>query len=414
MKQEYELLKLDNGISVLNHYNPSAIITHIGFMINAGSRDELENEHGMAHFIEHCIFKGTKKRNALDIINCLDNVGGELNAYTTKEETCFYASILNEHLERALELLSDITFHSIFPKNELNKEKRVIIEEINSYLDSPSEQIIDDFEDIVFSGHELGRNILGTVKSLHSFNAKKLIQFTKRNYVNKNIILLCSGNHKINKIIKLAQKYISKIPNSSNGINHTVFESYVPQKKHLLKNTHQLHYVAGRTAYDIKNPKRYAFALLNNILGGPAMNSKLNLSLRERHALTYDVSSSFTPMKGTGIWWVYFSCEEKSFEKAKKIFYQELKKTCTKKISTDELKIAKEQMIGHIALTLENNQNALFGVGKTVLMQNRIIPIEETIKKINEVTSDQIKTVANEMLEIKKLSELIYYPKRKK
>ena len=413
MKQRYEVINLSNGVRLLYHFNNTSIITHLGIMINSGTRDEMNEEHGLAHFIEHCIFKGTRKRNALDIINCLDNVGGDLNAYTTKEETCYYASFLNKHLERAFELLSDITFHSVFPESELKKEKKIVIEEINSYLDSPSEQIVDDFEDIIFRGHELGRNILGSVKSLQSFNSEKLKKFTKRNYVSENIILLCSGNHDKKELIKMAENYIGKLPKVKNNLHRKTFQNYSPEKKQLKKNTHQLHFIAGRAAYDISNPKRYAFALLNNILGGPAMNSRLNLSLRERYGLTYDVSSSYTPMYGAGIWWVYFSCEETNFEKARKIFYKEANELFRKKLSRSELKTAKEQMAGHIALSMENNQNALFGAGKSLLMHGRVIPVEETIQKINALTSDQLKEVAEEMMQTQSLSELIYYPKKK-
>lgn len=412
MEDKYKIIQLPNGIRIIHQYNRKSIITHLGVMINTGSRDELKDEHGLAHFIEHCIFKGTKKRSSVDILNRLDNVGGELNAYTTKEETCYYASFINQHLERALELLADITFNSTFPEKELKKEREVVIEEIKSYLDSPSEQIIDDFEDIVFKGHELGRNILGTAKSLKTFNSSNLKAFTKRNYVGENMVVLCAGKHEEKEVVDLVKKYLGHLKSVKYVENRSPFISYKPAAHKVLKHTHQVHCVMGRTAFDINDPKRYALALLNNILGGPAMNSRLSLTLREKYGLTYDVASSYNAMYDTGICWIYFSCDAKNYEKAHKMVLKELKELYTKKLTALQLKTAKEQMAGHIALSLESTQNALFGAGRSLLTQGRIIPVEETIKKINELTSAELIEVAKEVYDINKLSELIYYPQK--
>lgn len=398
---------LGNGIRLV-HYGIPGLVAHCGVIINSGSRDEKENEHGIAHFIEHMLFKGTKKRKAYHILSRLEDVGGELNAYTTKEETTVHASFLKEDYERAIELISDITFNSVFPDKEITKEKDVVIEEINSYLDNPSELIFDDFEELIFSGMPIGRNILGTPKSVRSFSRKKITGFITANYDPSEIVLCSVGNISREKITRLFVRYFSEIslPGKSNKVPSQGAYSAASVTRN--KDTYQNHCIIGNRAFDLKHKDRLGMFLLNNILGGPGLNSRLNLVLREKNGLAYNVESNYSPYSDTGIFSVYFGTDAKTLEKSIDLTHRELKKLRTEKLGEIQLGKARSQMKGYLARGYESHESLMLNLGKNLLVFDRIEGFEELSKKIDAITSDDIIRIAGEVFEPSALSTLIY------
>ena len=306
---------LDNGIRLVHHRIPG-LVAHCGLIINTGSRDETEPEHGMAHFIEHVLFKGTKKRKAYHILSRLEDVGGELNAYTTKEETAVHASFLKEDYERAMELISDITFNSVFPEKEIEKEKDVVIEEINSYLDNPAELIFDDFEELIFSDQPIGRNILGTPESVKLFSQKKIFEFISNNYNTHEMVFCSVGNISDETILRLFKTHFGDIVTKKKTERADKVWLYKPSSLTKKMNTFQNHCIMGNIAYDLKDKRRMGMFLLNNILGGQGLNSRLNLSLREKNGLAYNVESSYNPYLDTGIFSLYFGTDSHNLKKA--------------------------------------------------------------------------------------------------
>lgn len=404
---DYQLHTLRNGIRVV-HLPVNSPVSHCGILINAGSREEQEEEHGLAHFIEHVIFKGTQKRKAYHILSRLDDVGGEINAYTTKEETAFYAVFLNPHFERALELISDIVFNSTFPTQELEKEKEVVMDEINSYKDSPSELIFDDFEEVIFAGHPIGRNILGTPETLKSFNKRGIESFMHRNYHTDQMIFCSVGSESFSKVLRLAEKYLGDVPPNLTKTERKPFESYKPVQVVQEKNTFQAHCVMGNTAYNAMDDRRMDLVLLNNLLGGQGLNSRLNMSLREKHGYAYTVESSFTPYFDTGVLTIYFGTDKDKLEKSIKLVHKEIELLRTKKLGTLQLQRAKSQIIGQIAISADSKENLLFTVGKSFLLFDRFDSLEVVNKKIESITAERLLEVANEILTPNSLSTLIY------
>jgi len=406
---EYNFLELKNGIRII-HKPIKSEVAHCGFIIKTGSRDENIKENGITHFIEHAIFKGTKKRKAYHILNRIDNVGGEINAFTTKEKTSIYASFTKEHFERALELLSDILFNSTYPIEELTKEKDVIIDEINSYLDSPYEQIYDDFEDLVFKDHPLGMNILGTAGSVKSINRKKILNFIKENYQTNQIVFSVVGDISFKKIEKLCTKYLNEIPKKVNSKKRLPFNNYKPIQKEIKKDTYQTHTIIGNLAYGTYHKNKTGFILLNNILGGPAMNSRLNMGIREKHGLTYNIESSYTVFSDIGLFYIYLGTDQKHIEKSIKLVHRELKILRDKTMSSSQLQKAKQQIIGQITLSEENNCNVMLGMGKSILLYNKIDSLKETFNKIKAITPEELQDIANEIFDTKQLSSLTFKP----
>lgn len=398
---------LKNGIRLV-HFPIPGMVSHCGLVINAGSRDESEKEHGIAHFVEHMLFKGTSKRKAYHILTRLDDVGGELNAYTTKEETAVHASFLKEHYERAIELMKDLVFNSSFPPKEIEKEKEVIIEEINSYKDNPAELIFDEFEEQVFNGLAIGRNILGTKKSVKAFKRESLLSFISRNYSTDQIVFCSVGNIQENKIIHLFTKYFIDIPVIHNIKNQSFVPDYKPT--HIIRQlkTYQNHCIIGNTAYDIRHKDRVGMFLLNNMLGGQGLNSRLNMSLRERNGLAYNVESNYNPYIDTGVFSIYFGTDKQNLEKSLAITEAELKKVRTEKLGSIQLSRAKSQIKGYLARGFENYESLMLSMGKSILVFDKIDSIEEVYEKIDEVTASQILMIANEVLDSKNLSSLIY------
>lgn len=403
----YNEYTLPNGLRII-HEPTLSKVAYCGFAIDAGTRDEAENEQGMAHFVEHLIFKGTEKRKAWHILNRMENVGGDLNAYTNKEETVVYAAFLTEHLERALELLGDIVFHSTFPQHEIEKETEVIIDEIQSYEDNPSELIFDDFEDMIFRNHPLGRNILGKPDLLRSFRTEDVLSFTRRFYQPGNMVFFVQGQYDFKKIVRLAEKHLADVPAVTVDNQRVPPPLYVPERLVVSKDTHQAHVMIGSRGYNAYDDKRTALYLLNNILGGPGMNSKLNVSLRERRGLVYNVESNLTSYTDTGAFCIYFGTDIEDMDTCLKLTYKELKRMRDVKMTSSQLAAAKKQLIGQIGVASDNFENNALGMAKTYLHYHKYESSEVVFKRIETLTAEQLMEVANEMFAEEYLSTLIY------
>ena len=404
---QYNEYTLPNGLRII-HDPTLSKVSYCGFAIDAGTRDEAENEQGMAHFVEHLIFKGTEKRKAWHILNRMENVGGDLNAYTNKEETVVYAAFLTEHLERALELLGDIVFHSTFPQHEIEKETEVIIDEIQSYEDNPSELIFDDFEDMIFRNHPLGRNILGKPDLLRSFRTEDVLSFTRRFYQPGNMVFFVQGQYDFKKIVRLAEKHLADVPAVTVDNQRVPPPLYVPERLVVPKDTHQAHVMIGSRGYNAYDDKRTALYLLNNILGGPGMNSKLNVSLRERRGLVYNVESNLTSYTDTGAFCIYFGTDIEDMDTCLKLTYKELKRMRDVKMTSSQLAAAKKQLIGQIGVASDNFENNALGMAKTYLHYHKYESSEVVFKRIETLTAEQLMEVANEMFAEEYLSTLIY------
>ena len=403
----YQTHILKNGLRLI-HQKTDRQVAYCAIIINTGTRDELKNEHGLAHFLEHLVFKGTSKRKAYHIVSRMEDVGGEIDAYTTKEETCIYASFLSKYYDRTIELMSDMIFNSVYPEKEINKERDVVLDEINSYFDSPAELIFDDFEELVFDGHSLGRNILGTKKTLKKFNSDNLKQFSLRTHNTDQIVLCSVGNIEFNKLVKSFKKYFNNVPENKRKWKRPPFKNYIPQEKTVFKKTHQAHCIIGTTAYNFRNKKQLPFLLLTNLLGGSGLNSRLNLSLREKNGLVYNVETSYTPYFDTGIFSIYFGCDKDKLNKSLLLIKKEIEKIKNIPLEKKQLQRAKQQMLGQIAISLENPENLLLGLGKSFLLFNKVDSIETVTNKLMKITSDDILKVANETFKDNKFSTLIY------
>ena len=403
----FQFHEFANGIRLIHKEVPSKL-GHLGVLLNTGSRDEAEEEHGIAHFIEHSIFKGTKKRKAFHVLSRMEDVGGELNAYTTKEETALFATFLGEYYERATELLSDILFQSTYPEKELEREKEVVMEEINSYKDSPSELIFDEFEELVYDGHPIARNILGTPEKLRSFHKPDIYRFIENNYHTDHIVISSVGNISFTKLVHLCEKYFGSIPPSLRNKERQKFENYIPSEKILTKDTFQAHCVIGNTGFDSNHPQRTILVLLNSLLGGHSMNSRLNLSLRERRGIAYNVESNFTPYTDIGLFSVYFGTDKENLEKAISIVYSEFQKLKHNKLGPVQLLKAKKQLIGQLAISVENREELMLAIGKSYLLYGNVDPMIKVYEKIEQVTASQLMEVANLILDESKMSRLIY------
>ncbi len=404
---EYQKLQLNNGIRLIHSQVPN-LIAHVGLIMNTGSRDEENQEHGLAHLVEHLMFKGTAKRKAYHIISRLEDVGGEINAYTTKEETCVYASFMKQDYTRALELLQDISFHSTFPERELKREKDVIIDEINSYFDNPGELIFDDFEDQVFRNHPFGRNILGTAVSLNNTERGKVMEFVRRNYCTYEMVLCSVGNISFKRLSNLAEKFFGGIPAKSRVTGRKKTGIYTPSHQTITKPILQGHCILGNVAYDLNNDKRIGLHLLNNIIGGPGLNSRLNLTLRERNGYSYHTESHYSPYSDTGIISIYFSGDKTKIERSKKTVLREFEKLRSNKLGTLQLTRAKRQLLGQIAISAENHETQMLSSAKSYLVYNRVDSLEEIGRKIERVSAEDILEIANEIFHPDRLSSLTY------
>jgi len=404
---EYQSFTLPNGIRLVHKHDQSNV-AYFAFIVNAGTRDENSQEHGIAHFIEHAIFKGTKKRKSYHIISRMDDVGGEINAFTTKEETCIHSTFLVEDYERAMELISDIAFHSTFPEKELEKEKDVVIDEINSYKDSPSELIFDDFEDMIFANHALGKSILGTEESVKKITKNDIENFIQNNYHTDQIVISSVGAVPFPKVVTLVQKYFGKVPQHFRNSSREVFSNYVPQFKRLEMKTYQAHCMLGNVAYSVNDDRRAALFLLTNILGGNGLNSRLNMSLREKHGYAYNVEANYNSFSDTGIFSVYFGTDKDNLEKCIELVKKEFHKISTQPLGAIQLKKAKRQVLGQLAISNENKEGILLSAGKSFLIFNKVESFEEITQRIENITVHQIMEIANDLLAEEKLSFLIF------
>lgn len=450
---KYNTYTLDNGLRII-HLPSDSKVVYCGYQINAGTRNEEPGEEGLAHFCEHVTFKGTERRKAWHILNCLESVGGDLNAYTNKEGTVYYSAILKEHIARAVDLLTDIVFHSVYPQAEIDKEVEVICDEIESYNDSPAELIYDEFENIIFKGSPLGHNILGTAEQVRSFKTEDALRFTRKLYRPDNAIFFAYGDIDFKKLVKLIRKaladddsgkvaenaansvgklaeeklpQISQITQISGDENSITTEKSVSSVKSvgpekypsvgkeiagqtivMQKNTHQAHVMIGTRAYDVNDSRRMPLYLLNNMLGGPGMNAKLNLALREHNGLVYTVESTMVAYGDTGIWSIYFGCDEHDVKRCLRLVRKELDKFMQKPLSEAQLKAAKKQIKGQVGVACDNRENFALDFGKSFLHYGWEKNVDRLYEQVDEMTAEQIQAVAQELFDKDRLTTLIF------
>ena len=416
-----------NGIRVL-HFADTMPISYVGVAIDAGTRDELPNESGMAHFVEHLLFKGTKRRRSWHIINWLESVGGQLDAYTTKEETYIYATVPTEYTERALELLADVVLNSTFPENEIEKERDVVLDEIQSYNDSPSELIYDEFEELLFPHDPIGRNILGTEQSLETFDSTRVQQFVHRNYTPDRMVVFAMGNINFDWLLKKVEKYfhnaqycppvLGGVAEGEGGSQFSILNSqfstrqspqlYTPTHRTTPRDTYQAHCIIGNRCIPMTSNERLTMLLLNNILGGPNMSSRLNLALRERNGLCYTIESNVTNYTDTGVWNIYFGCDPRNLAKAKRLCMQQLDLLCTKPLNDKQLTIAKRQLRGQVLIGNQNKENLILGLSKAYLHGLELKPDSEHFQFIDYLTPSDLQSLAQRIFNPDRLSTLIY------
>ena len=382
-------------------WTPSPV-AYIGVMVGAGTRDEEAEENGMAHYIEHCVFKGTAHHSARQLIQSIEGIGGEINAYTTKEETTFYAAILAEHVQLTLHLLAEMVTEPSFKKEETDKERMVIIDEIESYNDSPSELIYDDFEGLVFAGHALARPILGTRMTLRHISSKP--EYAKRwmaeHYTPERMVVFCQGNVKPERFFRQAEKEFSELKVESLELREAEewkVDSSAERERSFRRHTHQVHAMLGGRAYELGHEKQLPFFLLNNILGGGSLNSRLNMRLREQKGLVYTVESTYTPLSDTGYWCVYWATEAEHYEQSLGLIKEELAKLCSTALSETALKRALQQLRGQMAISAQNQENSALALAKAMLYFNHAPNWEETFAKIEQTTAEQLQEIAKEL-----------------
>ena len=430
---KYNTYTLDNGLRII-HLPSDSKVVYCGYQINAGTRNEEPGEEGLAHFCEHVTFKGTERRKAWHILNCLESVGGDLNAYTNKEGTVYYSAILKEHIARAVDLLTDIVFHSVYPQAEIDKEVEVICDEIESYNDSPAELIYDEFENIIFKGSPLGHNILGTAEQVRSFKTEDALRFTRKLYRPDNAIFFAYGDIDFKKLVRLLKKsflseerrvkseettfgdrresqFNSPEAQAQFNIQHSTFNtqhSFEGQTIVMQKNTHQAHVMIGTRAYDVNDDRRMPLYLLNNMLGGPGMNAKLNLALREHNGLVYTVESTMVAYGDTGTWSIYFGCDEHDVKRCLRLVRKELDKFMQKPLSDAQLKAAKKQIKGQIGVACDNRENFALDFGKSFLHYGWEKNVDRLYEQVDEITAEQIQAVAQELFDKDRLTTLIF------
>ena len=411
---KYNTYTLDNGLRII-HLPSDSQVVYCGYQINAGTRNEEPGEEGLAHFCEHVTFKGTERRKAWHILNCLESVGGDLNAYTNKEGTVYYSAILKEHIARAVDLLSDIVFHSVYPQAEIDKEVEVICDEIESYNDSPAELIYDEFENILFKGSPLGHNILGTAEQVRAFKTEDALRFTQKLYRPDNAIFFAYGDIDFKKLVKLLQRALADDESVVKLAEEKLPKNYPPvgdgiagQTIVMQKNTHQAHVMIGTRAYDVNDDRRMPLYLLNNMLGGPGMNAKLNLALREHNGLVYTVESTMVAYGDTGTWSIYFGCDEHDVKRCLRLVRKELDKFMQKPLSDAQLKAAKKQIKGQIGVACDNRENFALDFGKSFLHYGWEKNVDRLYEQVDEITATQIQAVAQELFDKDRLTTLIF------
>ena len=394
--EEFFIYELSNGIRCIHRQTKSGV-ARCAIMINAGTRDERKGEEGIAHFTEHGFFKGTEHRKAYQV-NCrLENLGGELNAFTSKEDTTVHATVLRGDFTKAVELLADVVFHSTFPDKELDKEREVILDEINTYRDSPNDDIYDTFEDLIFADSELGHNILGTPRSLKGIDSAAIHRFRQRTHTTDKMVFASIGNISPNRIKEIAERYLGCYAPTKREFERVAPVVVAPFEKVLNKRTHQAHCIIGARAYNLADKRRLPYALLTNILGGPCANSRLNVSVRERNGLTYNIGASYSSLSDCGLASIYFSSDHENSDRCREIIAEEIKKLQTTALTPRQLSMAKRQFIAQLAIVNEGAEGYMMGVGKSLLAYGEVDTLEESYRKINAVTASEIMEVANDV-----------------
>lgn len=408
---KYNTTTLPNGLRII-HLPSASPVVYCGYEINAGTRDEQTGEEGLAHFCEHTTFKGTVHRRAWHILNCLESVGGDLNAFTNKEDTVYYAAVLRDNVARAVDLLTDIVFHSTYPQAEIDKEVEVICDEIESYNDSPAELIYDEFENILFKGHSLGHNILGQADHLRTYKTEDALHFTHRFYRPCNAIFFAYGDVDFKRLVKLLKRHTEGLDSASPLLdtpgNREALPNYEPKEEIIDKGTHQAHVMIGNRAYDVHDERRMALYLLNNILGGPGMNARFNLSLREHHGLVYTVDSSMVSYSDTGVWCVYFGCDSHDINHCRRLIRKELDRMMLRPLSATQLNAAKKQIKGQIGVACDNRESFALDFGKSFLHYGWEKDITSLFRHVDAITATDIMTVACDIFAPEKLTTLIY------
>lgn len=410
MRNNVKIFRLSNGIRVVHQQLATTKIVHCGIILDIGSRDENPENQGIAHFWEHMAFKGTKRRRSFNIINSLDSVGGELNAYTDKEKVVFYASVRDEYFERAVDVLSDITFYSVFPDHQIDKERGVILEEMAMYHDSPDDSLQDEFESIVYKDHPMGMNILGKPETVNSFTQKDFLEFFRQHLSTDKIVFSCVGNISLEEVERIARKYLEDVRKKKAKAKRKRFKIYKPLEQILQRSVKQAKCAIGRDAYSIMSENRIPLFLLVNILGGPGMNSKLNLALREKHGFVYSIDAHYIPYTDTGMFAVFFGTEPKQLDKCISLVRKEFDRFCDKPLTKRQLASAKEQMKGQLAMAEENNLSLMLSMGRSVLDLGRVPSLEEIYYQIDEISSFKLRDVAQDIFDERKLSYLIMEP----
>ena len=409
MEAEFHTFTLENGIRVIHKEVPREA-SHISLVINAGSRDELKGESGVAHFIEHCLFKGTKKRKTFHILNRLEKVGGELNAYTTKEETWISASFLERDMDRAVELIADIAFNSTFPEKEIAKERDVILDEIASVRDNPSDVIFDEFEERLFGKHPLGRTILGTPESVEALTKADVEAFVSRNYRPAAMVFASVGSTPIKKLKRICKKYLSSYHCDGDGTKRSLAKPVEVFDERIKQDTYQVHHLMGSLTVGADHPDKLPLTLLANYLGGPAMNSRLSMNIREKYGMAYHIEAGYSPYADCGVFSIYFGTDTRFHKKVERLVNKELREMCDKKLSARQLKDVKKQLIGQIALSQDSGTSMMTGLAKSYLFYNKVEPLSEFLKSIEDINADDLQRVAQKFIHPKVMSHLVYLP----
>lgn len=409
--ENQHIFTLSNGIRVVYQQVASTKIVHCGVFLDVGSRDESHANQGIAHFWEHMAFKGTRKRNSFHIISSLDAIGGELNAFTDKERVVFFASVRDQYAERAMDVLSDITFNSIFPEPQIEKERGVILEEMAMYLDNPDDSLQDEFEAVIYKNHPMGMNILGRPDTIKSFKRRDFLSFYKDHVDTHRVVFSCVGNLPVEKVEQLAQKYF-EVKKAERKVKRKKANTYKTREKELMRPVKQAKCAIGRDAYPMDHKDRIPFFMLVNMLGGPGMNSRLNLSLREKYGFVYSIDAHYVSYTDTGMFAVFFGTDPSQLEKAITLVQKELNRFCDKPLSARQLTAAKEQIKGQLAMSEENNLSHMMMMGRSMLNRGSVPTLEEIFQDIQHTDAERLLTIAQEMFDPAKLSYLKMIPNK--
>lgn len=405
--RNHQIVTLSNGLRII-HESSETDVVYCGFVVCAGTRDEDALDSGMAHFCEHLTFKGTQRRKSWQIANGLERVGGDLNAYTTKEATVYYAAVLKQDFPRAVDLLCDIVFHSVYPQREIDKEVEVICDEIKSYEDSPAELIFDEFEEMIFRGHPMGRSILGNANRLHEYHTEDALRFTQRYYTLHNMAFFVFGDVDFKRIERLLLRSTSDVSDFAYEKPEVVLPEYVVEEREVSKQTHQAHVMMGTRAYSAYDHRRIGLFLLNNLLGGPGMNSRLNVALREHNGLVYTVESFLTSYTDTGEWGVYFGCDEHDVTRCRRLVLRELHRLCDKPLSQAQLSAAKKQLKGQIGISCDNLEGYALSMGKTFAHYGHYRDVHRLYEQIDALTPEFLLQISQDIFNESQLTTLVY------